>query len=175
MKTTRLFLAIPAAAVALSSLYVHAETVKIALADPVSSSVARYDDMIKAGALTAIEQMNAANGTKLEPVIMNGACESKQTVVIPNKIVSQGIKFFIRHVCSGLTIPASEIYENEGVLMVTSTQVEGGTVYPIEQNAHKALQDSDPGYMPTTGHVVLADAERNFLANDHIKKAYWGG
>ncbi len=34
----------------------HAETVKIAIAGPMSGSVAQYGDMVKAGALTAIEQ-----------------------------------------------------------------------------------------------------------------------
>ncbi len=38
----------------------HAETVKIAIAGPMSGSVAQYGDMVKAGALTAIEQINAA-------------------------------------------------------------------------------------------------------------------
>ena len=50
--------------------------------------------------------------------MMDDACEPKQAAVA-NKIVSQKIKYVIGHVCSGSTIPASDIYENEGIVMVT--------------------------------------------------------
>lgn len=73
-------------------------------------------------ALTAIEQINAAGGAggnKFEVVMMDDACEPKQAVAVANKIVSQKIKYVIGHVCSGSTIPASDIYENEGIVMVT--------------------------------------------------------
>jgi branched-chain amino acid transport system substrate-binding protein len=81
----------------------HAETVKIAIAGPLTGAVAQYGDMVKAGALTAIEQINAAggaNGNKFEAVMMDDACEPKQVVAVANKIVSQGIKYVIGHVCS---------------------------------------------------------------------------
>ena len=55
-----------AAAMATAGLFVasqaSAETVKIAIAGPMSGAVAQYGDMVKAGALTAIEQINAAGG-----------------------------------------------------------------------------------------------------------------
>jgi branched-chain amino acid transport system substrate-binding protein len=53
-----------------------AETVKIAFAGPMSGSVAQYGDMVKAGVLTAVEQINAAGGAggnKLELVTMDDA------------------------------------------------------------------------------------------------------
>lgn len=99
-----------------------AETVKVAIAGPFSGPVTQYGDMVRDGALTAFEQINAAggaNGNKFEPVIFDDACEPKQAVAVANKIVSQGIKYVIGHVCSGSTIPASDIYENEGVIMIT--------------------------------------------------------
>jgi branched-chain amino acid transport system substrate-binding protein len=72
-----------------------AETVKIAFAaGPMSGSVAQYGDMVKAGVLTAVEQINAAGGAggnKLELVTMDDACEPKQAVAVANKIVSQKI------------------------------------------------------------------------------------
>lgn len=80
----------------------NAETIKIAIAGPMSGSVAQYGDMVKAGALTAIEQINAAggaNGNKFEAVMMDDACEPKQAVAVANKIVSQGIHYVIGHVC----------------------------------------------------------------------------
>ncbi len=99
-----------------------ADTIRIAIAGPMTGALTQYGDMVKAGALTAIEQINAAGGAdghKFEAVIMDDACEPKQAVAIANRIVSEGIKYVVGHVCSGSTIPAADIYENEGVLMIT--------------------------------------------------------
>ena len=68
--------------------------------------MAQYGDMVKEGALTAIERINAAGGVDghtLELVPMDDACEPKQAVAVANKIVSQKIKFVVGHVCSGAT------------------------------------------------------------------------
>lgn len=48
-------------------------------------------------------------------------------------------------------------------------------VFLVEQNANKALQVADRGYVLETGRVVLADTGANLLANDRIKQAYLGG
>lgn len=52
---------------------------------------------------------------------------------------------------------------------------EGVTVFLVEQNANKALQVADRGYVLETGKVVLADTGENLLANDRIRAAYLGG
>ncbi|HLS43014.1 MAG TPA: ABC transporter ATP-binding protein [Paenalcaligenes sp.] len=51
---------------------------------------------------------------------------------------------------------------------------EGVTVFLVEQNAHKALQVADRGYVIETGKVVLADTGANLLVNDDVRKAYLG-
>jgi branched-chain amino acid transport system ATP-binding protein len=48
-------------------------------------------------------------------------------------------------------------------------------VFLVEQNANKALQVADRGYVLETGKVVLADTGQNLLANDRIRAAYLGG
>jgi len=51
----------------------------------------------------------------------------------------------------------------------------GVTVLLVEQNAAKALQAADRGYVLETGKLVLADSSANLLANEDVKKAYLGG
>lgn len=112
---------IPAALAALASSAVSAQTVKIGIAGPATGSVKQYGDIIE-GAETAIEVINAAggvNGKKLEAVLYDDACEPKQAVAVANKIVSDNVKFVVGHVCSGSTIPAADIYDNEGIVMIT--------------------------------------------------------
>ena len=49
------------------------------------------------------------------------------------------------------------------------------TIFLVEQNAHRALQLADRGYVLENGRIVLADSGANLLANDEVRKAYLGG
>lgn len=159
-------------------LSAQAQTVKIAIAGPMNGPMAQNGDMIKAGALTAIELINAAGGAggnKLEPVIMDDACEPKQAVAVANKIVSQGIKFVIGHVCSGSTIPTSEIYENEGVVMVTPT----ATAPQITEGKKRKLIfrtiGRDDQQAPVAAQYIIAKVKPKKVAVLHDKQSYGQG
>ncbi len=58
-------------------------------------------------------------GDKLVGVEYDDACDPKQAVAVANKIVNDGIKYVIGHLCSSSTQPASDIYEDEGILMIS--------------------------------------------------------
>ncbi|MFH3833228.1 ABC transporter substrate-binding protein, partial [Acinetobacter baumannii] len=105
-RLSRLFAAMAIAGFASYSMA--ADTIKIALAGPVTGPVAQYGDMQRAGALMAIEQLNKAggvNGAQLEGVIYDDACDPKQAVAVANKVVNDGVKFVVGHVCSSSTQP----------------------------------------------------------------------
>jgi branched-chain amino acid transport system substrate-binding protein len=48
-------------------------------------------------------------------------CDPEQAVAAARKLVSDGMIFVVGHHCSGASIPASEIYEAAGVLMISPT------------------------------------------------------
>ncbi|BCG04146.1 branched chain amino acid ABC transporter substrate-binding protein (plasmid) [Paraburkholderia sp. PGU19] len=165
-------------ALTFSGLSAHAETLKIAIAGPMSGSVAQYGDMVKAGALTAIEQINAtggAGGEKLEAVFMDDACEPKQAVAVANKIVSQGIKYVVGHLCSGSTIPASDIYENEGIVMITPS----ATAPQITEGRKRRFifrtigRDDQQG--PAAAQYIIAKVKPRKVAILHDKQSYGQG
>ncbi|MBB1225796.1 branched-chain amino acid ABC transporter ATP-binding protein, partial [Klebsiella pneumoniae] len=52
---------------------------------------------------------------------------------------------------------------------------QGVTVFLVEQNANKALQVADRGYVLESGRVVLQDTGANLLVNDQVRKVYLGG
>lgn len=58
--------------------------------------------------------------------------------------------------------------------IIRTIRSEGVTVFLVEQNANKALQVADRGYVLENGRVVLADTGANLLANDDVRKAYLG-
>jgi branched-chain amino acid transport system ATP-binding protein len=51
---------------------------------------------------------------------------------------------------------------------------EGMTIFLVEQNAHRALQLADRGYVLENGRIVLADSGANLLVNQQVRDAYLG-
>lgn len=99
-----------------------AQTIKIGVVGPTTGAVTQYGDMVREGVDTAVERINAAggiNGKKLETVVIDDGCEPKQGPNAANRVVNSKIGFVVGHVCSGATIAAADIYNNEGVVMVT--------------------------------------------------------
>lgn len=99
-----------------------ADTIKIAMVIPTTGPLTQFGDMVKEGATTAIEMANASGGVQgkqLELVAVDDACEPKQGPVAANRVVNSKIGYVIGPVCSGASIAAAPIYNNEGVVVVT--------------------------------------------------------
>ncbi len=62
-----------------------------------------------------------------------------------------------------------EIFE-----IISEIHKAGITILLVEQNANKALQIADYGYVLETGSIGLQDQASNLLSNDHVRKAYLG-
>ena len=98
--------------------------ISIALAGPLTGPEASLGEQMRFGAEQAITDINAAggiNGEKLVLQEMDDVCDPKQAVAIANKITNEGIKFVVGHACSGSSIPASKVYNEENILMITPT------------------------------------------------------
>lgn len=59
--------------------------------------------------------------------------------------------------------------------IIQTIRSDGVTVFLVEQNANRALQIADRGYVLETGKLVLEDTGANLLKNDAVRKAYLGG
>ncbi len=100
----------------------HADSIKIAVVGPTTGALTQYGDMVREGVMTAVERINAGGGVQgqqLEVVTIDDGCEPKQGPVAANRVVNQEIGFVVGHVCSGATIAAADVYDTEGVVMVT--------------------------------------------------------
>ena len=111
-------------ALVFAATFAHAEdTITIALAGPETGPVTQYGTIQKIGAEAAIDFLNANggfNGKKLVVKSYDDACEPKQAVTVANQIVNDGVKFVIGHLCSSSTMPAAEIYDENGIVMITA-------------------------------------------------------
>ncbi|OQX38112.1 MAG: leucine ABC transporter subunit substrate-binding protein LivK [Oceanospirillales bacterium LUC14_002_19_P2] len=153
------------------------ETLKIGLAGPVTGPVAQYGDMQFTGAKAAIEQINLAggiNGKMLEGVVYDDACDPKQAVAVANKIVNDDIRFVVGHLCSSSTQPASDIYEDEGILMITAASTSPDITTRGYQMIFRTIGlDSMQG--PTAARYITDSIKPERVAVIHDKQQYGEG
>ena len=92
------------------------------VAGPITGPNAAFGAQLKNGTQQAVDDINAAggmNGQKITPRVGDDVSDPKQGVSVANKFVADGVKFVVGHFNSGVTMPASEVYQENGMLMVT--------------------------------------------------------
>ncbi|TDQ80956.1 amino acid/amide ABC transporter substrate-binding protein (HAAT family) [Dongia mobilis] len=94
----------------------------VAVAGPMTGDLAAFGEQLKRGAEKAIADINAkggVNGKQLKLEIGDDQCDPKQAVQVANDLVKKGVAFVAGHFCSGSSIPASDIYAEEGIVQIT--------------------------------------------------------
>ncbi len=96
--------------------------VTIGVAGPMTGQYATFGQQLKIGAEQAVADINARggiNGEKLVLSVGDDACDPKQAVAVANSFAGQGVSFVAGHFCSGSSIPASQVYAEEGILEIS--------------------------------------------------------
>src|SRR5262249_29992318 len=98
--------------------------VKLGVGGPITGGSATFGAQLKNGVEQAITDTNSAGGIlgqKIQPPpqIGDDRADPKEGVSVANKFVGEGVKFVIGHFNSGVTIPASEVYQENGILEIT--------------------------------------------------------
>lgn len=174
-RLSKLFVALALSGMASTGMA--ADTIKIGLAGPVTGPVAQYGEMQFIGAQMAIEQINKAGGVDghpLEGVVYDDACDPKQAVAVANKIVNDGVKFVVGHLCSSSSQPASDIYEDEGILMITAAS----TSPDITARGYKLIFRTiglDNMQGPTAANFIAEKIKPKNVAVIHDKQQYGEG
>jgi len=99
----------------------HAQ-VKFGVAGPLTGGSAAFGAQLKQGVEQAVEDINAAGGIlgqKIELEVGDDRGDPKEGVSVANKFAADGVKFVIGHFNSGVTIPSSEVLQDNGILAVT--------------------------------------------------------
>ncbi|MBW5405389.1 branched-chain amino acid ABC transporter substrate-binding protein [Morganella morganii] len=175
---TKIKMAIIAGAVSCAlSAAAYAEDIKVAVVGAMSGPVAQYGDMEFTGARQAVEDINAKggiNGSKLVITEYDDACDPKQAVAVANKVINDGMRYVIGHLCSSSTQPASDIYEDEGILMITPAATNADlTTRGYSLIMRTTGLDSDQG--PTAAKYILEKVKPQRIAVVHDKQQYGEG
>src|SRR5580658_4767109 len=99
-----------------------AAQIKIGVAGPMTGGNATFGAQIKQGSDQAVEDINKAGGILGQKLVVeygDDRADPKEGVSVANKFVGDGVKFVIGHFNSGVTIPASEVYQENGILFIT--------------------------------------------------------
>lgn len=96
--------------------------IKIAVAGPMTGPNAAFGAQLKNGAEQAVEDINAAGGIlgrKVQLISGDDVSDPKQGVSVANKFAGEGVKFVVGHFNSGVSIPSSDVYAENGILQIT--------------------------------------------------------
>lgn len=113
-------------AVSLGALLVFGGTawadILVGVGAPITGPNAAFGAQIQKGTEQAVADINAAggvNGEQLKVMIGDDVSDPKQGISVANKFVADGVQFVIGHYNSGVSIPASQVYAENGVLEIT--------------------------------------------------------
>jgi len=99
-----------------------AAQIKFAVGGPITGPNAAFGAQLKNGAEQAVADINAAGGILGQKIVIqvgDDVSDPKQGVSIANKFAADGVKFVIGHFNSGVTMPASYVYAENGMLAIT--------------------------------------------------------
>lgn len=99
-----------------------AQTHIIGVAGPITGANAAFGQQLKNGVVYGIESINAAGGVlgqKYQVRVYDDACDPKEATRVAQRAALDNVKIIIGHFCSGSSIPASEVYAEANILMIS--------------------------------------------------------
>ena len=96
--------------------------VKMGVAGPITGPSAATGAQMKNGVDQAAADINAAGGMmgqKIQVSYGDDASDPKQGVSVANKMAGDGVKFIVGHYNSGVSIPSSMVYQENGIVEIT--------------------------------------------------------
>jgi branched-chain amino acid transport system substrate-binding protein len=96
--------------------------IRIATAGPMTGQYAAFGGQMRAGAEQAVADLNAAGGVlgrQLALEVGDDACDPRQAVSVANQLAGRRVALVAGHFCSGSSIPARDVYAEEGVLQIS--------------------------------------------------------
>ena len=151
------------AALSLCMVGAAAADITIATAGPMTGQYASFGAQMKAGAEMAVKDINEAGGVNGEQLVLevgDDACDPKQAVAVANQLAGAGVVFVAGHFCSGSSIPASAVYNEEGMIQIS----------PASTNP--AFTEERPG--PGIYRVCGRDDQQGAVAGAYLAENFAG-
>ncbi|WP_018988124.1 branched-chain amino acid ABC transporter substrate-binding protein [Aromatoleum toluclasticum] len=125
MKQNKLIFALAAASLVAGAVQAKEVVVRIGHAGPLTGPAAAFGKDGENGARLAIEDANAkgikigGDTVKFELVSEDDQADPRTATTVAQRLTDSGVKGVVGHVTSGASIPASRIYEQAGIPVIT--------------------------------------------------------
>jgi branched-chain amino acid transport system substrate-binding protein len=122
MLNRRTLLVAAGSGLALPAMAQNRNPIRIGCAGPITGSNAAFGEQLKRGAEQAVQDLNRRNGVlgrQLVLQIEDDACDPRQAVSVANKLAGARVAMVVGHFCSSSSIPARDVYAEEGVLQIS--------------------------------------------------------
>jgi branched-chain amino acid transport system substrate-binding protein len=96
--------------------------VKLGVGGPLTGSDAAFGAQLRQGVEQAVADINAKGGIlgqQIQLYVGDDGGNPREGRSVANKFVGDGVKFVVGHFNSGVSMPASEVYQENGMLMIT--------------------------------------------------------
>jgi branched-chain amino acid transport system substrate-binding protein len=96
--------------------------ITIATAGPMTGEYATFGGQFKAGAEAAVADINKAGGVLGKQIKLeqgDDACDPKQARSVAEQLAAKKVAFVAGHYCSGSSIPASDVYNEAGIIQIS--------------------------------------------------------
>ena len=151
--------------------------VKFGMGGPITGSSAATGAQMKNGVDQAAEDINKAGGIlgqKISVSYGDDVSDPKQGVSVANKFAADGVKFVIGHYNSGVTIPSSEVYQENGILQITPASTNPTVTERKMWNIFRVCgRDDQQGKV--AGEYILKHFKGKKIALVHDKTTYGKG
>ena len=114
-------------------------------------------------------------GMKIEPLLIDDGCEPKQAVPAANRVINSGAKFAVAHACSGTTVPAVNVYEQEGIVAITPGATSPLVTDTIKPHFFFRTIGRDDQQGPFAADYIAKQLKPKKVAILHDKQTYGNG
>ena len=153
------------------------QDIVIAVAGPMTGQYAAFGEQMRRGAERAVADINAkggVNGRKLRLEVGDDACDPKQAVSVANQLASRGVIFVAGHYCSSTSIPASDVYQQEGMVEISPASTNPALTERGLSNIFR-LCGRDDQQGPAAAEFIVKNFPDKRIAIVHDNQAYSKG
>ncbi len=151
--------------------------VKFGMAGPITGPSAATGAQMKNGVDQAAEDINKTGGILGQKITVeygDDVSDPKQGVSVANKFAGDGVKFVIGNYNSGVTIPSSEVYQENGILEISPASTNPTVTERKMWNIFRVCgRDDQQGKV--AGAYILKHFKGKKIAVVHDKTTYGKG
>jgi branched-chain amino acid transport system substrate-binding protein len=150
--------------------------VRIGHAGPTSGPIAHLGRDNEMGALLAVEEINASNDgrglkvgdqhVKLELVAADDEADPRKGAIVAQQLVAAGVLSVVGHLNSGVSIPASFVYAQAGVIQISPSSTNPFYTRRGVPTAFRLATDDAVSSVRLARHVWRQGFKRAYVMND---------